>query len=46
MINLILASDELVFMVVKCTVHGIEYRFNYRVIKIIFDIAVLERAIE
>jgi len=46
MIDLILALNELASTVVKCTVHRIEYRSDYRAIKTIFNIIVLERATE
>jgi len=46
MINLILVLDKLAFIIVKCTVHRIEYGSDYRVIEIIFNIMVLKRAIE
>ena len=46
MINLILVLDELVSIIVKYIVYRTEYRSNYRVIKIIFNIIVPKRAIE
>ena len=46
MINLILVLDELVSIIVKYVVYGIEYGSNYRAIKIIFNIIVPKHAIE
>ena len=46
MIDLILVLNELVFMVVKYIVYGTEHRSDYIAIEIIFNIVVLERAIE
>ena len=45
-INLILVLDKLASMVVKCIIHGIEHRSDYRAIKITFNIVVMERATE
>ena len=46
MINLILALNKLVFIIVKYIVYKTEHGSNYRAIKIIFNIAVPERAIK
>jgi hypothetical protein len=40
---LILVSEELVILVVKCTTYTTEYRSNHRAIKIIFSVTTLER---
>ena len=46
MINLILVLDKLASIIIKYIVYRIEYGFNYKVIKIIFNITVPKRAIE
>ena len=46
MINLILVSDKLASIIVKYIVYRIEYRSNYRAIKIIFNITVPEYALK
>jgi len=46
MINLILVLNKLVSIVVKCIIYGTKHKSDYKVIKIIFNIVVLERAIK
>ena len=45
-INLILVSDKLASIIVKCMVYRTEHRFNYRAIKIIFNVVVLKHALK
>lgn len=45
-IDLILASEELVILVVKCIVYTTKLRFDHRAIQTTFDVATLERVVK
>ena len=46
MIDLILVLDKLASTIIKCIVYKTEHRSDHRVIEIIFNVVILERAIE
>ena len=45
-IDLVLASEELASLMVKCTIHQTEHGSDHRVIETTFDVATPERIIE